>query len=217
MTETKDEALAARPVRKPAARRAPAKTRVKKPDTAVAKRHKPTYVAKSADVESLIADARDEAAASAIAAIKQRVRALPEQTSAQTQDTSPHKKTRGKSPSRRTAVERLDDPPPASGTALIERVSRAVERELSQIEVIVGGHHVKPHQRTEAERRARTLASLTRTLGEVMRLRAGEQRMKPADDDIPRDLDEFRERLSRRLDEMVRERAEVSAAGDERG
>jgi hypothetical protein len=48
---------------------------------------------------------------------------------------------------------------------LIERVTRAIERELSLIEVIVGGSHLKPQQRTEAERRARTLASLARTLG----------------------------------------------------
>lgn len=47
-----------------------------------------------------------------------------------------------------------------------------MERELSQIEVIVGGSHVNPAQRTEAERRARTLASLARTLTEVRKLRA---------------------------------------------
>ena len=47
-------------------------------------------------------------------------------------------------PPKRSANERLDDPPPAAGIALVERVTRAVERELSQIEVIVGGHHVKP-------------------------------------------------------------------------
>ena len=77
---------------------------------------------------------------------------------------------------RRTAADRLNDPPPATGIALVERVTRAVERELSQIEVIVGGHHVKPGQRTEAERRARTLASLARTLTEVRKLRADEQK-----------------------------------------
>ena len=90
---------------------------------------------------------------------------------------------------RRTAIDRADDPPPATGIALVERVTRAVERELSQIEVIVGGHHVKPAQRTEAERRARTLASLARTLTEVRKLRADEHRVKPQDDpDRPRDL-----------------------------
>jgi hypothetical protein len=107
---------------------------------------------------------------------------------------------------RRTAVDRADDPPNATGIALVERVTRAVERELSQIEVIVGGHHVKPGQRTEAERRARTLASLARTLTEVRRLRAEEDRLKQRDDDArPRHTPEFRLELARRLDRLVAE------------
>jgi hypothetical protein len=107
---------------------------------------------------------------------------------------------------RRTAVDRAGDPPNATGIALVERVTRAVERELSQIEVIVGGHHVKPGQRTEAERRARTLASLARTLTEVRRLRADEDRLKPRDDDArPRNTPEFRLELARRLDRLVAE------------
>jgi hypothetical protein len=107
---------------------------------------------------------------------------------------------------RRTAVDRLNDPPNATGIALVERVTRAVERELSQIEVIVGGHHVKPGQRTEAERRARTLASLARTLTEVRRLRADEDRLKQRDDDArPRNTPEFRLELARRLDRLVAE------------
>lgn len=120
---------------------------------------------------------------------------------------------------RRTAVERLDDPAPATGAALIERVTRAIERELSLIEVIVGGHRVKQQRRTEAERRARTLASLARTLSEVTRLRAGEDkakdRVKSDDDAVPRDLDEFRRTLSRRLEQLVQGTAAVHPAGTE--
>jgi hypothetical protein len=105
---------------------------------------------------------------------------------------------------KRSATERTDDPPPATGIALVERVTRAVERELSQIEVIVGGHHVKAAQRTEAERRARTLASLARTLTEVRKLRVEEERLKPRDDDAkPRDRAQFRLELARRLDQIV--------------
>lgn len=105
---------------------------------------------------------------------------------------------------RRSAVERAADPPPAAGRALIERVSRAIERELTQIEVIVGGHYVPPRQRTEAERRARTLASLARTLREVTALRLNEKKEKREDDDaVPRDLSELRLALARRLDQLV--------------
>jgi hypothetical protein len=105
---------------------------------------------------------------------------------------------------RRSAVERANDPPPAAGQALIERVSRAIERELTQIEVIVGGQYVAPRQRTEAERRARTLASLARTLREVTTLRLNEKKEKREDDDaVPRDLGELRLALARRLDQLV--------------
>lgn len=187
--------------------RGPAKRPVRK--TPVAKKAKPTVrpartrrivVGTIEAADALVAGEADTVALQAIACTKQRLA-----------------KKRGASPRRRTAVERLDDPPPASGAELIERVSRAVERELSQIEVIIGGHHVKPAQRTEAERRARTLASLARTLGEVMRLRRQDQRVKPFDDDVPRDLDEFRRELSRRLEQMVRSREAVSAGGNEAG
>jgi len=117
---------------------------------------------------------------------------------------------------KRTAVERLDDPPPATGPLLIERVTRAIERELSLIEVIVGSVRLKGHQRTEAERRARTLASLARTLGEVTRLRAGQEKVKAADDDaVPRDLDEFRRTLSRRLEQLVAGPTALPAPGNE--
>jgi hypothetical protein len=118
----------------------------------------------------------------------------------------------------RSAVERADDPPPATGIALVERVTRAVERELSQIEVIVGGSHVNAARRTEAERRARTLASLARTLTEVRKLRADEHRVKPQDDpDRPRDLEELRRRLSERLERMRRGRTAPPAEGNETG
>lgn len=128
---------------------------------------------------------------------------------------SPPKKTRGPSGVTRTAVDRLNDPPPASGLPLVDRVTHAIERELTQIELIVSGSHVKPEQRTEAERRARTLASLARTLAQLRKLRAADDKRAPDDDSIPRDLDELRRALSRRLEQMVAGGAQLPAAGDE--
>lgn len=167
-----------------------------RPARKTAARHKRLVLTTADQAEQLRVAPEDEIAQRAVERIKGRA-------------------TRGKSPSRRTTVDRIDDPPPATGAALIERVSRAVERELMQIEVIVGGHHIKPSQRTEAERRARTLASLAKTLGELARLRAGEQKAKPDHDDVPRDLDDFRRELSRRLEQVVQGRETPSARGDE--
>jgi hypothetical protein len=137
-------------------------------------------------------------------------------TTTSTTAATPPSRTRGPSGVRRTAVDRANDPPPETGLALIDRVRRSIEREITRIEVIVGGHHVDTEQRTEAERRARTLASLTKTLAELRRLRADEELQRPADDDaIPRDLDELRRALSRRLEQLVGDAAQPAAAGDE--
>ncbi len=112
---------------------------------------------------------------------------------------------------RRSAVDRLGDPPPVSTeSSLVERVSNAIERELSKIETIIGVARVAPVLRSEAESRARVLASLARTLKEIMRLReqeraADEEKTKVADDAIPRDLDELRSELARRLEILVGE------------
>ena len=94
------------------------------------------------------------------------------------------------------------DPASADTLTLVERVAQAVDRELAEIEGIVGTLQGKSRP-TEAERRARTLASLARTLSEVRRLRAADETQNPDDVDQPRDLEELRQRLSKRLAQMV--------------
>jgi hypothetical protein len=176
---------AAKKSAKPKSRRALKRKR----DAAVAKR-KQTKAATNVVVgpEPIPVDPNDEVARAAIA--KRQVRG------------------------RRSAVARLTDPPPAIGLALVERVTSAVERELSQIEVIVGGSHVNRTQRTEAERRARTLASLARTLTEVRKLRAEEEKLKPPDEKLsPRDIEQFRIGLAQKLDRLVAE-AEALPPGE---
>jgi hypothetical protein len=151
----------------------------------------------TAQAVTAIADEDDEAAQDAIAFAREQSEALVNR--------------------KRSPLERLDDPPPAPLPILLTRVSRAIERELTQIEVIVGGVRIKPAQRTEAERRARTLASLARTLREVMALRASEEKTRQDDDAVPRDLDELRARLAQRLDELVADAKVVPPDEAERG
>jgi hypothetical protein len=125
-------------------------------------------------------------------------------------------RTRGPSGVTRTAVDRIDDPPPETGLVLFNRVLGKIEQEILRIESIVDRRGGKLSQRTEAERRARTLASLTKTLAELRRLRADEELQRPLDDDaIPRDLDELRRALSQRLEQLVGDAAQPAAAGDE--
>lgn len=125
---------------------------------------------------------------------------------------------------KRPPVDRINDPPPGEtpSASMVERVSDAIERELSKIERIIGNPtRIAPAQRIETESRARVLASLARTLKEVMRLREqerGDDKAKAADDDaVPRDLDEFRRELSRRLEGLVAVAAPFPAGGNEPG
>lgn len=114
-------------------------------------------------------------------------------------------KTRGPSGVKRSATARLDDPPPAAGAVLLDRVADAIERELTQIEVLVGGHRATKTQRNESERRARTLALLARTLSEVARLRGMNRTRAEHEPASARNLDAFRLDLARRLDSLVSE------------
>jgi hypothetical protein len=89
--------------------------------------------------------------------------------------------------------------------SVAERIQRAVERELHAVERIVA--RLKPsEQPAEAERVARVLASLARTLQEVTRL--NEAAVKPSKerdaDPVPDDPDELVGELVRRMEEFTR-------------
>lgn len=65
----------------------------------------------------------------------------------------------------------------------------------------------------DAERRARTLATLTQTLQTLQRLRDGTAAGPEAyDDDLPVDADAFRDELARRIDAFIKSRAEDGGA-----
>ena len=104
-------------------------------------------------------------------------------------------------------------PPPLQGgvppaapapAAAIDRIERLIEQELAAEEAGRAQLGLLPRAPGDAERCARTLAILTKTLHALGRLHGGatEQGLHH-DDDIPADIDEFRRDLARRIDAFV--------------
>jgi hypothetical protein len=116
-----------------------------------------------------------------------------------------------------------DAPQPTAVVAppvpVAERIQRAVERELHAVEQIVA--KLRPSTDAgEAERAARVLASLARTLQEVARLDrvpAATEQAKEDDDRGPDDADDFIRGLARRMDEFARAAARSVPDADDAG
>jgi hypothetical protein len=108
--------------------------------------------------------------------------------------------------------------PPASGSSTacaIERIERLVEKELASEEQARAALGPLPRSPADAERAARTLSTLTQVLHALARLRGG---LTPDvesndDDDMPRDIDEFRNELARRIRAFVQSRAGGGVCG----
>jgi hypothetical protein len=100
----------------------------------------------------------------------------------------------------------------AERRALIGRIRRKVERQIAEAERAIGADAAGP----DAERAARTLASLVRTLRELARYDEDQARaaaasrgVREADEDEPgavADLDAFRDALADRLERLCAER-----------
>jgi hypothetical protein len=104
-----------------------------------------------------------------------------------------------------------DDAPIAGSVAA--RMEAALEKELRKVESL-RGEFGRPAQRSiEAERIARTLATLTETLFKVRRLREPGSVTASNDDDLPADTHGFRISLAHRIDVFVRSRADASVSG----
>jgi hypothetical protein len=92
---------------------------------------------------------------------------------------------------------------------LVARLWRAAERQVGDIEQRLEAAGQEPPER---ERDARLLAILVKTLRELAAFdqahSAAQSRTEPADDDAPRDMDEFRRELARKIDAIVAERDE---------
>jgi hypothetical protein len=94
--------------------------------------------------------------------------------------------------------------PAVDREALARRLRRAVERELEGVDRLFAEAFERGRHIGHSERAARTLASLTRTLAAVMEL---EPPAQETDEQLPRDLDELRRELSRRVDLLRQRRA----------
>jgi hypothetical protein len=95
--------------------------------------------------------------------------------------------------------------PPLDRSALAARIQRSIERELDAIERVLD--LLQPQNGNEAERAARTLAALARTLREVATLDSDPAAEADPDDDAgPRDMDEFRRDLARQIESIIAER-----------
>ncbi|EJW10146.1 hypothetical protein A33M_0395 [Rhodovulum sp. PH10] len=114
-----------------------------------------------------------------------------------------------------TAASRPKSKPPQARVrrqkkrSMADRLERLLAKEISRVEAV--RRDAAAPDVADAERVARTLERLTDTLGKVRRLREPEAR--EPDDDLPRDIDEFRRVLARRIAELVQDEDDGAGAG----
>jgi hypothetical protein len=107
-------------------------------------------------------------------------------------------------PRRRSILQRRARPPQVSRISLVNRLWSAAERQAYDIEQRLIAKRQAPDER---ERDARVLSVLVKTLRELAAFDEQHGEIKAdaneADDDFPRDVDELRRELSRRLENMA--------------
>ena len=96
----------------------------------------------------------------------------------------------------------------------IESLREAVDDEIAAVRALRASLKDVPHSPETAGRISHTLASLTATLERLHRLEIGAPRPHGPDayDDMPADIDEFRERLARRIRAFVASRRQSDPA-----
>lgn len=96
---------------------------------------------------------------------------------------------------------------------LATRIQTMVDREIEAVDKILKTLDGEDAVATEGA--ARTLASLARTLRELVALDASQLGPEPEDDDpVPEDIDEFRRELARRIDAFIQHRMDSGVPGD---
>ena len=99
-----------------------------------------------------------------------------------------------------------DSPPNLDSVAA--RLEAAVEKQLREVEGLRGASTPRGKRSAEAERVARTLATLTETLFKVRRLRQPGGSQITDDDDLPADIEGFRRALAHRIEAFVKSRTD---------
>ncbi len=102
-------------------------------------------------------------------------------------------------------------PPPG---ITVERLYRDVLEEITAVEALRAQLKRQPQSALDGERTARTLSSLAETVNKLQRMQCGNLQSGQDHDDMPRDIDEFRNELARRIEAFVESRADESDAGD---
>ena len=118
-----------------------------------------------------------------------------------------------KAPEAPDADDRSANPDaPLDPVSIAARLEAALENELRKVESLRGESGPRGKRSTEAERVARTLATLTETLFKVRRLRQPGGSQTADDDDLPADPDGFRLALAHRIEAFVRSRTDGNLA-----
>jgi hypothetical protein len=104
-----------------------------------------------------------------------------------------------------TEMQPAADTPSAT---VADRLENAVEKELAAVELMRTKLGLEPSDPVDTERTARTLERLTETLLKIRRWRLPDA-AKDTDYELPKDIDEFRHSLARRIEAFVRSRADI--------
>jgi len=110
------------------------------------------------------------------------------------------------------ATKALPNAASPDAPSVADRLEAAVEKELRKVESLRSQFGNSAQRSIEAERIARTLATLTETLFKVRRLRNPANSVASDDDDLPSDPDAFRHALAYRIEAFVRSRRELAGA-----
>ncbi|MEJ2626117.1 MAG: hypothetical protein P8Z80_16800 [Pseudolabrys sp.] len=111
---------------------------------------------------------------------------------------------------------------PDDTAVLLDRLTRAVVRELAAVEAMRAEMKSTPQRPRDAIATAQTLSSLTETLNKLQRMRCGladqdRDRNHDDSDDLPSDIDARRDALARRIEAFMASRPDADdAAGVER-